>query len=231
MSGTFSDDFWPGSRAALENIAMIRENLEKQANKSPEELAQEELEAEALGEEDEDKIFDGYSFVPSSKYVPGSFPYTNDFAEEIGDWERQTDNTPTEKLAPAEPPVGKNGAFAQSGVNPPEPAIIDTYGGNVAENKCPISQTEKSENTGASVGADTCVRPVSRPCVLPVEENSAPNSTAPTPATRPAPFREGNIIWINHPKDLDDYEKHLKMSDSVRYYPESDPSLIYNRVK
>jgi hypothetical protein len=48
------------------------------------------------------------------------------------------------------------------------------------------------------------------------------------PDQRPAPFREGNIIWINHAKDLDDYEKHMKMSDTVRYYPDMDPALKYD---
>ena len=43
------------------------------------------------------------------------------------------------------------------------------------------------------------------------------------PSQRPSPYREGNIIWINHINDVDDYEKHMKMGDSYRHYPDMDP--------
>ncbi len=42
------------------------------------------------------------------------------------------------------------------------------------------------------------------------------------PSQRPSPFREGNIIWVNHIDDVNEDDR--KMSDSIRYYPDMDPS-------
>jgi hypothetical protein len=41
------------------------------------------------------------------------------------------------------------------------------------------------------------------------------------PAMRPSPFREGNIIWVNHIDDVDDDER--KMSDTICYYRDIEP--------
>ena len=98
------------------------------------------------------------------------------------------------------------------------------------QNQRPIFPPEiKSENETIPVGAAPGVHPNTRVNNTenpPVPGTAAYYATLP-PSQRPAPFREGNIIWINHPKDLDDYEKHMKMSDTVRYYPDMDPAHKY----
>jgi DNA-binding XRE family transcriptional regulator len=43
-----------------------------------------------------------------------------------------------------------------------------------------------------------------------------------------SPYRTGNILWINHISDLDDYDDHRKMGDIIRYYPGMSP---YERQK
>jgi hypothetical protein len=40
-------------------------------------------------------------------------------------------------------------------------------------------------------------------------------------AMRPSPFREENIIWVNHIDDVNDDER--KMSDTIRYYRDVEP--------
>ncbi len=182
VQGTFGDQLeWPGYREAHENLTTIRENLAKQANMFPEDLAQQELEVDALAEQD------------------GA-------------------TAPTEQL------TGKNGASVAVSLDPSKPATANTSRDEIIEGQCPILEIKKLENNGTSVGAI--------PCGCPAFGNSAsPAAPLPTAPARPAPFREGNIIWINHPKDLDGYEKHLKMSDSIRYYPDMDPSRIYNKAK
>ena len=47
------------------------------------------------------------------------------------------------------------------------------------------------------------------------------------PNERPSPFREGNILWVNSKDDINDDE--MKMSDSIRYYPDMDKYEIQNR--
>ena len=76
IDGAFDDSFGPGSREALEKVALVRENLEKKANMSAEALAQEEALAEEQALADEDMFFDGCSFVPASKYNPANYPHT-----------------------------------------------------------------------------------------------------------------------------------------------------------
>ena len=43
---------------------------------------------------------------------------------------------------------------------------------------------------------------------------------------RPSPFREGNIIWVNNINDVN--EDDLKMDDSIRHYPDMDPTNKMN---
>jgi hypothetical protein len=47
------------------------------------------------------------------------------------------------------------------------------------------------------------------------------------PSERPSPFREGDILWINHLDDIDDDKR--KMGDSIRYYPGMDPNEKFNQ--
>jgi hypothetical protein len=48
-----------------------------------------------------------------------------------------------------------------------------------------------------------------------------------SPSERPSPFREGDILWINHLDDIDDDKR--KMGDSIRYYPGMDPNEKNNQ--
>ncbi len=48
------------------------------------------------------------------------------------------------------------------------------------------------------------------------------------PCQRPSPFREGNIIWVNHIDDVN--EDELKMGDSIRHYPDMDRAGQFNRA-
>ena len=52
------------------------------------------------------------------------------------------------------------------------------------------------------------------------------------PSKRPSPFREGNIIWVNHINDVDEdyYEKNMKGADSIRHYPDMDPNLKFTKA-
>ncbi len=48
------------------------------------------------------------------------------------------------------------------------------------------------------------------------------------PASRPSPFREGNILCVTNKDHVNEDER--KMSDSVRYYPDIDPYEKFNRA-
>ena len=241
VHGTFGDHNFNITRQELQNLAEIRENLKKEKEKETqiEDAIEKEISAvlsavalakeETLAKEDAsameeplpqkpELIFDGYSFVPATEFSSGNYPFTNDAIEQALDCE-----LPTEKHAPKETPMGKNGASAPLTTNPLKAATANISDRNASGVPCPNLPSKKIENNGTFVGAIPCGRPV--------EGNSPVDGKLLEPGTRPSPFREGNTIWINHPKDLDDYEKHLKMSDTIRYYPESDPSLIYNKTK
>ncbi len=50
------------------------------------------------------------------------------------------------------------------------------------------------------------------------------------PHRRPSPFRDGNIIWINHQDDIESNLQHIKMGDIIRYYPDMDPNSNRKRA-
>ena len=228
LKGTFGDEHFYVAQRAKANAAKIRENLKKQE----EDAAKEE--AALKKEETEELVFDGYKFVPVQK-AAGS-----DAAQTAGC------KLPTEK-------VGNNGASGPLPENPSKPATVNNYSEKQSDSECLISTSKISENGALPVGAvpsgcppdDTSACPANtKPepspsnnnnIITPVRGSSLSLEFTPVKErssrgeVRPAPFRDGNIIWINHPKDLDDYEKHLKMSDIIRYYPESDPSLRKDR--
>ena len=47
------------------------------------------------------------------------------------------------------------------------------------------------------------------------------------PSERPSPFREGDILWVNSPDDINDDER--KMGDKIRRYPDMEELDKFNR--
>ena len=209
LNATFGDEHFYTSQRVKANYAKMRENIKNQ------EVAAKELEDELTGEPEE-LVFDGFRFVPVKKSPSG------DAAQTAG-------------CQPKTEGLGNNGASALSAKNPSKPATVEASTGITNKTKCPISSAKISDKNGASP-TENKTEPAtlsnSITATIPPLRDTSLSFGEGRGEVRPAPFREGNIIWINHPKDLDDYEKHLKMSDIIRYYPESDPALRNNnRVK
>ncbi len=202
--------FRPGKRIS-DNFAEIEQRLKKDAERyvAEEESLINETSPKDEIDQAEELIFDGLKFVPVTKNAAEAVVMSC------------RDERPLETLegAPQQKQTGNSGVSVLSPKGPSKPATVKDSNGIYGETKCPISSAKISDKNGVSPVENKTERTPLRNI----------NTIIAPPPKRPAPFREGNIIWINHPKDLDDYEKHLKMSDSIRYYPESDPSLKKDR--
>ena len=197
VHGTFGDHNFHTQKRVNQNLSNIRENLKKEEEDESDEL-----------------VFDGNKFVPVQKayQVPQ------------GESEGANNTTPTENSELKTSAMGKDGAFGQLPVNPSKPAAADDFSGKKGENQHPTPALKISGNGASPVRPDFNA-PLNDSGLRPAGDTSAAHYATLPPERRPAPFREGNIIWINHPKDLDNYEKHLKMSDIIRYYPDMEPGL------
>ncbi len=141
--------------------------------------------------------------------------------------------------------MGKNGAFSKHVENTSNSAAVKHFSQNSPQTKCPISAIKEYIRNGTFEYSDNPrpplvaaepysgigkIAPKETWKILPVDGNGIPVLNAVYYATllpgfRPSPFREGNIIWVNTRKDItDDIAKHLKMGDTIRYYPGMDPN-------
>ena len=207
VQGTFGDDenFYVDKRVA-ENVSTVITNLAKQKK----------------AEEQEEKT------KQQTEGTPGSEPRSSSNVSGMQRMRvcnaplinplRSTFGTAPMHLLPAEnyptpAKVGQNGAFYQTQQNEDNPLTNNDSEVTVDTKKCPISDEKEIKDNGEIPSA----APSSAPEI--VAENTAAYYATLLPAQRPAPFREGNIIWINHPKDLAGYEHHIRPGDTVRYYP------------
>ncbi len=122
----------------------------------------------------------------------------------------------------------------------PKPAIVKHHEGN---GNISLSQNDTEKIFPENVTMPPDPSPLSvtipsepQPEINPNSEFPIPNSNQPIPnstyyaslpsSQRPSPFREGNIIWVNNINDVNDDE--LKMGDSIRHYPDMDPTNKMN---
>ena len=236
VQGTFGDDenFYVDKRVA-ENVSTVITNLAKQKKaEEQEEKTKQQTEGTPGSEPGSSSNVSGMQRMRVCN-APLINPLSSSNVSRM-QWIRvcnaplinQPNNT-SGPLPPAEKytittEVGQNGAFLQTQQNEDNPLTDNDSEAAPDTTKCPISDEKEIKDSGV-ISTDT---PKSAPEI--VEENTAAYYATLPPAQRPAPFREGNIIWINHPKDLDDYEHRMRMSDIVRYYPDMDPSLRWNRL-
>ena len=115
----------------------------------------------------------------------------------------ENDNTSISQNSPKE-------IFSENGILPPQPTP-ESVMLNSAELpvEVPNSQTANSQLPTAN-------------CQL----TSAYYATLP-PDQRPSPFREGDILWVNSPDDVNDDER--KMGDKIRRYPDMEELDKFNR--
>ena len=135
--------------------------------------------------------------------------------------------------------TGKSGASVFNPENTIKPATVKDSSEKTGQIKCPISAIKKYIENGAFEYSDNPRPPLIASAdysltnkrapketwrFMPVDQNGVPVLNAAYYATllperRPSPYREGNIIWINHNNDItDDIAKHLKMGDIIRHY-------------
>lgn len=125
-----------------------------------------------------------------------------------------TGKTGTEQATPDAPSAATTPAMGHNGAMPVAPA--ETTKPAPANDSSDLSAPEIPQNSEEKIKMGNGASAPSGNPTGPVKD-AAWYATLP-PSQRPSPFREGNIIWVNHIDDIKDSER--KMSETVHLYSE-----------